>query len=248
MASGGDMRCIGYVSRAPIADRALRLPRGLSEIIRVSRESNLVAQVTGIIFYRKGQYFQVLEGPYDAVGTLMTKIAADPRHEDLWIFMDTPISERCFESWGVSVFDFVDQGPYFNTFIENNRHKIDSFTTQQKERLKVFVDAAETSGAPEESYKGKNLRLLAWPDLNNISEPQLVIALCVKLTKKPYSFDKLVEENDFGTSQQLTETLKSFETLGILTISEPELIQEPVIPEKKPNKFYGAIKKFLGMG
>lgn len=247
------MKCIAYVSKAPINERGIRLPTGMSDVVKVSRKFNPAAQITGIISYRQGHYFQVLEGPYRQIDELMLKIAADPRHEDIWVFINETISVRSFPNWGVSVFDFVDQGPFFKKFIEDNKQQIDSFTEEQKERIQVFVGLDEPDIESTKSYDGRSIRLLAWPDLNSVAQPQMIMNMCVKLTKKPYPFDKLVADGEFGTREQVTEIIKRFDGLGILTISEaepqlePELLTEPTTPAKKTNGFYGAIKRFLGM-
>ena len=242
------MKCIAYVSRAPISDRSIRLPTGLSDIIRISRNKNLKSQITGIISYRDGQYLQVLEGHDLEVDKLMSKIASDPRHEDLWVFLDVRVAKRSFPNWGVSVFDFVDQGSFFNAFIENNSAVLNSFDEYQQKRIQPFIDIKKSDTVPENYYEGKNLRLLAWPDLNNESEPQMIMNLCVKLTKKPYPFSALVSSGEFGTHHQVTQIIREFERLGLLSVTEAEPINEQTINEKKSNKFYGAIKKFLGMG
>lgn len=241
------MKCIAYVSRAPISDRSIRLPTGLSDIIRISRNKNLKSQITGIISYREGQYLQVLEGHDLEVDKLMSKIASDPRHEDLWVFLDVRVAKRSFPNWGVSVFDFVDQGSFFNAFIENNSAVLNSFDEYQQKRIQPFIDIKKSDTAPEKYYEGKNLRLLAWPDLNNESEPQMIMNLCIKLTKKPYPFSALVSSGEFGTHHQVTQIIREFERLGLLSVTEAEPINEQTINEKKSNKFYGAIKKFLGM-
>jgi len=241
------MKCIAYVSRAPISDRSIRLPTGLSDIIRISRNKNLKSQITGIISYREGQYLQVLEGHDLEVDKLMSKIASDPRHEDLWVFLDVRVAKRSFPNWGVSVFDFVDQGSFFNAFIENNSAVLNSFDEYQQKRIQPFIDIKKSDTVPEKYYEGKNLRLLAWPDLNNESEPQMIMNLCVKLTKKPYPFSALVSSGEFGTHHQVTQIIREFERLGLLSVTEAEPINEQTINEKKSNKFYGAIKKFLGM-
>ena len=248
------MRCVAYVSRVPFSDRGIRLPKGLSDIVLISRQSNPLSQITGIISYREEQYFQVLEGPKQEIDKLFSKILADSRHEDIWVFLDMPITRRCFGNWGVSVFDFVDQGPFFKEFIRSNQYIINAFTAEQKQRIQSFIGIEKPIEAENIRYDGKLLRLKAWPDLNNISQPQVVIDLCVKLTKKPYAFDSLVSANEFGTYEQVVEIISDFDKLGILAISEPvvkaaaEPTQEQVIEQKKPNKFYGAIKRFLGMG
>lgn len=244
------MKRVAYISRSPMSERGIRVPIGMSDIVEVSRKCNPMAQITGMLSYRQSQYVQVLEGPYDVITDLMSKISADTRHEDVWVFIDETISERGFPNWGVSVFDFVEQGPFFTKFIDDNLKQINAFTEQQRRRLQPFIDVKETSVKTEKNYDGKSLRLLAWPDLNRVEQPQVIMGLCVKLTKKPYPFDWLVDSGEYGTHQQVTEIIKKFETLGILTIiePEPEVLKQQVIPTKKPNKFYGAIKKFLGMG
>lgn len=246
------MKCIAYVSRVPVSDLSMRMPTGLSDIISVSRRHNPELQITGIISYRQGQYLQVLEGPDTAVDRLMSKIGADPRHEDLWVFLDKDVIKRSFENWSVSVFDFVDQGTFFETFIENNKSTLNSFDEQQKSRIQPFINVKKNTPVSESRFEGKNLKLLAWPDLNDESDPQLIMDLCIKLTKKPYPFDLLVSSGEFGTIDQVTKIITNFEQLGILNVMQPEpkepVLEEQTISEKKPNKFYGAIKKLLGMG
>lgn len=241
------MKSIAYVSRAPISDRSIRMPTGLSDIISASRKHNPKSQITGIISYREGQYLQVLEGPYAEIEKLMAKIVADPRHKDIWVFLDAHVIKRSFHNWGVSVFDFVDQGTFFDAFIENNRAILNEFDEEQTKRIQPFIDIKKSDTVPENYYQNKNIRLLAWPDLNNVSQPQMVMDLCIKLTKKPYPFDALINSGEFGTSQQVTQTIREFEQLGILSIIEARPLKEQTVSEKKPNKFYGAIKKFLGM-
>jgi len=243
------MKCIAYVSRVPISDRSLRMPTGLSNIVSSSRQYNPKFEITGIISYREGQYLQVLEGPYLEVDKLMAKIAADPRHDDIWVFLDKQITERSFPNWGVSVFDFLDQEVLFDTFIENNKTIFNRFNEQQKNRIQPFINIKKSDAVSDDYYEGKDLRLLAWPDLNNENNPQMIMNLCVKLTKKPYPFNVLAASGEFGTNHQITSIIREFERLGILSVTEAKPIEaEKAVVAKKPSKFYGAIKRFLGMG
>lgn len=241
------MKCIAYVSKALNCNRNTSIPTGLSDIVRISRNKNPKSQITGIISYREGQYLQVLEGPYLEVDKLMSKIAADPRHGDIWVFLDVHIAKRSFPNWCVSVFDFVDQGPLFDVFIENNSAALNSFSEFQQKRIQPFIDMKKSDTVSEKNYEGKDLRLLAWPDLNNESNPQMTMNLCIKLTKKPYPFNLLANSGEFGNRYQVTQILREFDRLGLLSVTEAAPIHEQTVNEKKPNKFYGAIKKFLGM-
>jgi len=241
------MKCIAYISRTPTSDRSVRMPTGLSDIISVSRKHNPQSQITGIISYREGQYLQIIEGPYVEVDKLMAKIAADPRHEDLWVFLDAPIVTRNFYNWTVSVFNFIDQSALFNAFIDSNMAVLTGFDDHQKSRIQPFIDIKQSDAVLEKHYEDKDLRLLAWPDLNTVSQPQLVMNLCIKLTKKPYPFNALVNSGEFGAPHEVTQMIRAFDQSGLLSITESEPVKEQIVVEKKPNKFYGAIKKFLGM-
>lgn len=250
------MKCIAYISEAPLTNRGVRLPIGLSDIAKASNR-NSAADMTGFLCYRQGCYLQVIEGPDEEVSQLVSKLLADSRHENTLVFINKSISKRSFPDWKVNVFSFLDQSPLFKQFITGYRFEIISLNEQQKLRIKHFpdlgsiLDSGNTNINVSQSYEGKELRLLAWPDFNLIGQSQIVIDLCVKLTKKSYSFDHLVVSAQFGTPEQITATIKKFDALGILKVTE-SLVEQPKeqkqeIQTKKSSSFYGAIKKFLGM-
>lgn len=244
---GDEMKCVAYISKAPLTKSGVCLPIGLSGIVKASNR-NKNSEITGFLCYRKGYYFQVIEGPYEVVEQLASKILVDSRHSDPCMFINRRISKRCFKTWKISVFNLVDQSQLFEQFRETYDIDLSSFNEQQKIGIKKFYDLKNTPHP--ENYEGKNLRLKAWPDLNSINQSQTIIDLCVKLTKIPYPFEQLVEDERFGTRDQVVEALNQFETLGILTVTESELSQNQEIEtvhEKEPSSFFGAIKKFLGM-
>ncbi len=86
---------IAYVSTAthPFDDASL------SDLLAQSRRSNHEHDLTGMLLYRRGRFFQVLEGPKDAVDELMAKIGADERHADVRILLEERLDERRFEEW-----------------------------------------------------------------------------------------------------------------------------------------------------
>ena len=58
-------------------------------------------------------------------------------------FLDMRVFKRSFNNWGVNVFDFVDQGTVFNTFIEKNSAVLNSFDVYQQERIQSFITIKE---------------------------------------------------------------------------------------------------------
>lgn len=86
---------VSYVSTAVDAfDDA-----ALADLLAQSRASNHDHDLTGMLLYRRGRFFQVLEGPQDAVDELMTKIRRDPRHTGVRVLLTEPLEERRFSEW-----------------------------------------------------------------------------------------------------------------------------------------------------
>jgi hypothetical protein len=71
----------------------------LEAILEKSRQNNAKTGITGMLLYRNGSFFQVLEGDRSAVETLFETIAADTRHLRVTKIVIEPIAERAFASW-----------------------------------------------------------------------------------------------------------------------------------------------------
>lgn len=86
---------IAYVSTAtePFDDEQL------AGLLTRSRRSNDDRDLTGMLLHRRGRFFQVLEGPADAVDALMARIRRDPRHGDVRVLLSEQIDERRFSEW-----------------------------------------------------------------------------------------------------------------------------------------------------
>ena len=68
----------------------------LNAILEVARAKNGEKGITGLLAYGGALYFQILEGPAEAVDALVAKIAADPRHRSVRIIQDGAVAERAF--------------------------------------------------------------------------------------------------------------------------------------------------------
>lgn len=71
----------------------------LTALLEVCRRNNAAIGVTGILLYRAGSFFQVLEGDRPVVDALFLKIAADPRHARTTKIIQESITERSFGAW-----------------------------------------------------------------------------------------------------------------------------------------------------
>jgi hypothetical protein len=73
----------------------------LPAILRVSRERNQAADVTGALLSCGGWFLQALEGSMTDVIETYTRILKDPRHEKVKIIERSTASGRLFPGWSM---------------------------------------------------------------------------------------------------------------------------------------------------
>jgi len=72
------------------------------DILHVARANNERFGITGMLLYREGNFLQVLEGPADAVDSLIRKLKHDPRHQGIILMSRKSIEEREFGDWSMA--------------------------------------------------------------------------------------------------------------------------------------------------
>ncbi|EHR72806.1 acylphosphatase [Burkholderiales bacterium JOSHI_001] len=73
----------------------------LAALLRTARHHNERLGLTGMLLYADGSFFQVLEGPQDAVDATYARIEADPRHSQVTRIIREPIPRRFFSAWSM---------------------------------------------------------------------------------------------------------------------------------------------------
>lgn len=81
---------------------------GLKDIFDKTLKYNEEKQITGILLYQEGSFFQVLEGDKEVLLSLMDFIKKDNRHKDLILIFDKP-SHRIFNTYKTG-FSVIDKG------------------------------------------------------------------------------------------------------------------------------------------
>ncbi len=84
-----------YLSRAA---RDL-LPEELDSILLQARLFNAAEQITGVLLYGDGRFFQLLEGPEASVLKVFDRVSRAQAHKSIRVLSKGPIAERFFESW-----------------------------------------------------------------------------------------------------------------------------------------------------
>ena len=74
----------------------------VTQLATKAAERNRSLGVTGMLMTSGGIFYQVLEGPPDAVDDLYRKIAADARHQDVLVLStQEDVEDRQFPSWAM---------------------------------------------------------------------------------------------------------------------------------------------------
>lgn len=73
----------------------------LDQILQEARAWNTPRDITGILLYAEGTYFQVLEGDDAEVEKLFKMINGDPRHQGVIVLLRRQITERDFPGWSM---------------------------------------------------------------------------------------------------------------------------------------------------
>ena len=86
---------LGYVSTEAIkfSDEAL------VALLGEARSANTDRDVTGLLLYREGSFYQVLEGSESAVMATFHDIEGDPRHKEVRILFNGETDVREFADW-----------------------------------------------------------------------------------------------------------------------------------------------------
>ncbi len=71
----------------------------LQVLLGKARDKNASLDITGMLLYVDGCFFQTLEGPEDAVDALAATIQKDPRHTRMTTIIREPIAKRAFSEW-----------------------------------------------------------------------------------------------------------------------------------------------------
>ncbi|MCB7481470.1 BLUF domain-containing protein [Christiangramia sediminis] len=71
----------------------------IQEVLNFSRNWNNDHDITGILLYSEGNFFQVLEGEKELLKTLFSRILIDKRHQNVMVIFEKEVSQPKFEDY-----------------------------------------------------------------------------------------------------------------------------------------------------
>ncbi len=73
----------------------------LDELLVEAQQNNAALNVTGMLLYADGAFFQILEGPDDAVRDVYAAVQRDTRHQNIIKMLEREIAQRDFPDWSM---------------------------------------------------------------------------------------------------------------------------------------------------
>ena len=73
----------------------------LDLLLAQAQQNNQSKNITGMLLYAEGAFFQVLEGPDDTVRALLATLEQDPRHTGMITMHERAITKRDFPDWSM---------------------------------------------------------------------------------------------------------------------------------------------------
>jgi diguanylate cyclase (GGDEF)-like protein/PAS domain S-box-containing protein len=104
-----------------------------NELLKKARRFNRSAGISGCLVYHEGYFMQMLEGKRDVLFSLIDRIKADSRHDDVRIVIEAPARNRVFADWGMVLRDLS---------MLQDQAFVEAFTPWQRRTLSFF-DLAE---------------------------------------------------------------------------------------------------------
>jgi len=128
---------ISYVSTA---SRNLEEEK-IENILRISEENNNKNNVTGLLLFSEGNFFQIVEGRKEDITELYKKIEKDPRHHNIIKLFEKRIHKEAFDGYKS---DFISENTRYNSSRLNNYEKYIEVLDEPLQRavsniLKAFI-------------------------------------------------------------------------------------------------------------
>ena len=109
----------------------------LVTILAQSQRNNDRDGLTGALASHRERYFQVVEGPEQALDALMSRLGTDPRHRDIKVLGRAPAPARLFSRWTMaSAVITPTQGAALDSLVDH-----DDLTSERVTR--ILLDALE---------------------------------------------------------------------------------------------------------
>ncbi|MDT0641652.1 BLUF domain-containing protein [Zunongwangia sp. F363] len=128
---------ISYVSTA----RRELSSQEVEEILKISEINNNNNNITGLLLFSEGNFFQVLEGEEHSISDLYEKIKQDKSHHSIIKIFEKPINKESFEEYSCKFLssEVGYEGKAIDRYLENIKSLDNSTQKAIKNLLGSFI-------------------------------------------------------------------------------------------------------------
>jgi len=113
----------------------------LIRLLDIARENNKKRDVTGMLLYMDGCFFQVLEGARKVIDDLYEKISRDARHHHVMKLIEEPLDDRGFSAWTMGYQHVTrEELATITGLTDFLDHENASFEMMQKNRARQLIE------------------------------------------------------------------------------------------------------------
>lgn len=109
-----------------LSDLAATSELVLASIVASAVRNNQKNDVTGMLLYADGNFLQVIEGEAEQVQATFQRISRDPRHRNVTVLLEEPLTQRQFAHWSMGYKQLSEQElrafPQYAPFFKFGRH------------------------------------------------------------------------------------------------------------------------------
>ena len=116
------MHLIAYTSR--YSGDTADIESVLADIVKTAKEANPKRGITGVLFFDRDRFVQVIEGEKTALNDLLELIKADPRHDDIEVIFDGEEDHQEFTEWNMDAFKLHGASQFDDEEVLKNFRKI----------------------------------------------------------------------------------------------------------------------------
>jgi blue light- and temperature-responsive anti-repressor len=150
----------------------------LLSILEASRRNNAARGVTGMLLSEKWSFFQILEGPAEAVEAVYKIISTDPRHTRVITIVKEAIPQRSFGEWtmgsaSLNTHDIQDVTG-MNDFFSEASILTQINSGRAKKLVNAFKDGRWRSKVNNQNQDNKNKQVPIVQNKTNQAEPQII--------------------------------------------------------------------------
>lgn len=101
------LKCALYVSQSLIPADREAFRTAISEIMVQCERNNRADDITGVLAYDRGRFYQFIEGPPKWIDALLGRLLDDDRHTNMTIRLDEPAEKRLFPQWSMALLNIT---------------------------------------------------------------------------------------------------------------------------------------------